>query len=97
MKPLLGDDISVESSFCLNCGEELNRCTPIGDNRRPQDGDITICLCGHIMAFDANEKIRALTDDEMIKIAGNKQIVLVLNALEQVRKEQKKVKKPDPQ
>lgn len=53
---------------CLHCDKVLDGAashdgTPI---EPPADGDVTVCgYCGCIMAYDAEGKVRGMTDDEI--------------------------------
>ena len=66
---------------CLNCGTLLD-----GVSDSPSPGDITVCLtCGHIMAFAEDMNFRALTDDEIRMVAGDRRIVLINKLREDLR------------
>jgi hypothetical protein len=44
------------------------------------DGEQPICICqdcGHLMALDNNLKLRDLTDEEVVGIAGHKDLLIV--------------------
>lgn len=57
---------------CLDCGYIADSISNVVTDAKPQPGAITVCMrCGHIMAFGEGDTLRPLTDDEMIKIAGN--------------------------
>jgi hypothetical protein len=62
----------------LNCGTLLDGVKSIsGDDVSHGPGDITVCFtCGHIMAFAEDMNFRALTDDEIRMVAGDRRIVL---------------------
>jgi hypothetical protein len=61
------------------------------DNDIPVEGDITICIkCQHIMAFDKKLRVRPLTDQEVIDIAGDRDILRYQKAIGHVRSEIKK-------
>jgi hypothetical protein len=46
------------------------------DDFTPRPGDLTVCLyCGHLQAFDADLKLRNLTDEEMHAIAGDEKLL----------------------
>jgi hypothetical protein len=63
----------IPLSKCLACGVNLDAATFTGpEDKRPTPGAITICFyCGHIMAFAYDLTLRALTDEEMIEVAGH--------------------------
>ena len=53
----------------------------------PKPGDVTICLdCGHIMAFAADMTVRPLTDDEIVEVAGDPEVLQVQRALAAMKK-----------
>lgn len=59
----------------------LREFTAIGTDASPAPGDITICLCcGHLMAFADDLSPRALTDAEMVAIAGDRRVLAVQHA-----------------
>jgi len=63
---------------CLGCGYVMDRIGHVMGGRGPQAGDISICIkCGHIMAFTVDLKFRPLTDNEMLSIAGNPELVKI--------------------
>jgi hypothetical protein len=72
---------------CLDCGTLNPAQTGVTGQARPSPGDISICwTCGHLMAFaDADGRVRALTEAEVVGVAGDPRIVRVNNARAQVR------------
>jgi hypothetical protein len=79
---------SLPESRCLHCGTTLNAVTSIEPDKRPEPGDITVCLrCGHIMAFATDLTLRALTDEEMYKIAGDERMLQVQRMLAEINAE----------
>lgn len=67
-------------SPCLNCGKRIDAASVFGVGedavRPPGEGDITICLhCRHVMAYTADLTLRALTDEEVVDIAGDPRLV----------------------
>jgi hypothetical protein len=72
----------IESS-CTNCGIVIDASTIVGIERSPQPGNIGICMkCSHVMAYDENIKLRDLTDEEVIAIAGDKDILLYIKSID---------------
>lgn len=66
---------------CIACGYPLDAVTSVGRGRRPESGDVTICMkCGHIMGFRKNQTVRNLTSAEMIQVAGDKRILAIQKA-----------------
>lgn len=94
----LADDVETPESKCLDCGKKFDRASGVGSkygrNRLvPRPGDITICIgCGHIMAFADDLTMRALTDAEMVEIAGRPDIIAAQKArkfsAEKIKKQQ---------
>ena len=78
-------------NHCLDCGMVVSAGTPTDPNRAdyrpPRPGDVAICLhCAHIMAYANDLMVRALTDDEMVEIAGDPDIVRAVNAIADLNK-----------
>jgi hypothetical protein len=70
--------IHVPDCACLDCGYPFNKATMIERERRPKPRDITVCLnCGHIMAYDTDLRVRALTPQEEIKVAELPELLMV--------------------
>lgn len=86
----LGERVSVPQCECLNCHLVMNSSTAMnedGSTVLPDEGSITICSeCGHIMAFGEGLKLRELSDEEMLTIAGDKRILIAQAALAEARK-----------
>ena len=77
IKRMITDSI-VPKFSCLNCKVALDGITHRGDDRRPRIGDASICWkCGDIAIFEsvAPPRLRQLTDEEIIKMAGHEEIV----------------------
>jgi hypothetical protein len=76
------EDYRTTENHCLNCGELIDAATPVDGGRAPQTGDISICLdCHHLMVYDADMKVRALTNEEMVEIAGDSALIRAMKAL----------------
>jgi hypothetical protein len=74
-------------SACLNCGKVMDAATGLEHKERPHEGAIAICInCSHIMSYDKDIKLRNLTDEEISDVAGHKDILRYLKALDEVRK-----------
>jgi hypothetical protein len=68
-------------SNCLDCGKAMDAASAMTHDNPPKKGDVSICLyCGHIMIFRGNLTLRALTDEEMLEIAGNPQLIQMQKA-----------------
>ena len=82
----MGKESRHEPSACLNCGKVLDAATGIGNKRKIRAGAITICIaCGHLMAWSGSA-FRALTDEEMVGIAGDERVIKMQAALAEYRK-----------
>lgn len=61
----------VPEARCLNCGQELDAASAVGEDKKPKPGAIVICAyCSHIQALGDDWKMRPLTDEEIVEIAG---------------------------
>ena len=78
----------TKPSSCLNCGHLVDAVSVAGAAQPPaRPGDFTVCLyCSHIMALDADLQVRALTDDEIVEIAGNPELLEMQAAVAAWRK-----------
>lgn len=76
---------------CLDCGKLIDSASR-SDSRlpdaRPGPGDIGICFgCGHVMIYADDEgTLRAPTDEELVDIAGDQEMVETQNRLAAFRK-----------
>lgn len=86
----LGESRKSVENTCLNCGKELDGVAQIDNaptEALPEPGDISFCMyCGHIMSFDENVKLRELTSDEMLEVAGDERILAASSARKLVNK-----------
>lgn len=75
-------DTRLPESKCTACGYLTDTATcPSDDNAVPEEGAITVCIrCGHMMAYDAELRLRDLTDEEMHEVAGNEDILRIQEA-----------------
>ena len=76
--------VRIPESRCLDCGHVLTGAAraPGQPVTKPRPGDVTICLeCGHIQAFADDLTMRALSEEEMTEIAGDPEIVAMVNAI----------------
>lgn len=84
-------------NYCLNCGKLVDAASGQHEHT-PKEGDISICFyCSHIMAFDAQLRLRDLNNEEIQYVAGNKKIIKHLEALANFRKEKSKNENPTDQ
>ena len=72
----------VRPCACLGCGTVLDRAMQPADlRRRPKPGSLSICIdCGHIAVFAEDMGLRALTDAEMVELAGNRTLIAIMRA-----------------
>jgi hypothetical protein len=81
---------------CINCHHKLDAATthPLElDQRRPRGGDTTVCIeCRHIMIYNNDLTVRNPTDEEIIDLAGDKDIIALMKLFAEFdkRKEHKK-------
>jgi hypothetical protein len=81
------------ASNCLSCGSP-NDAASHPKGKRPRPGNISVCLaCGHIAAFDDNLKLRPLTDQEMIDVAGHPNLLRIQKLAFHVRHEKERQEK----
>jgi hypothetical protein len=68
---------------CMNCGKLIDSGASIDPGERsPQPGDIAICLdCAHIHIYTDDLTIRNPTDDEVVEIAGDPDIIRAVNMI----------------
>jgi hypothetical protein len=65
-------------NLCLSCGKVIDSATSVAVSRRPTPGMLAVCFyCGHVMAFDAALRLRPLTDEEMVEVAGDERILAI--------------------
>jgi hypothetical protein len=72
----------LKISHCTSCGEFFDAATSFADpGAKPAPDDWTICLyCGHLMAFDADLRVRDLTDEERSDAARDEEVAALLRA-----------------
>src|SRR5215469_11218449 len=79
----VGSDHETPASPCTNCGKILDAATGVtegNDDTVPSRHQkcFTVCIkCGHVMTFDGDLRLRDLTDEERIDIAGDKRLVAI--------------------
>jgi hypothetical protein len=82
----VGSDHDMPLSTCTSCGLKLDAATGVAEDDHkgdivPDAGDFTVCInCGHLMIFNEDLTLRDLTDDEMIKVAGDKRLIAIQQA-----------------
>jgi hypothetical protein len=74
-------DHVLSPTACLGCGVSLDRAQMSdrdAEEVKPYPGAISVCYsCGHIQAFADDLSFRPLTDEEIVDIAGDPEIVLI--------------------
>ena len=77
---------------CASCGKSMDAASNADEaHTPPHPGDISICLyCGHLMLFDSDLCLRALTDAEIVEVAGDPRIVRTTNLLKKLKRQRKK-------
>jgi hypothetical protein len=75
--------IRMPKSRCLDCGKLITAASRLDDDRStPDPGDVAVCIdCGHIQAYADDLTLRPLTDDEMVEIAGDREIIDTVKAI----------------
>jgi hypothetical protein len=77
------DSYRVPDSTCTNCGKENDLAAhPLPDHRPPQANDWAVCFyCRHLMVYGNDLRLRNLTDEEAIEVAGDPEIILAMKML----------------
>lgn len=76
-------DFKVPIANCPNCGKKVDAAMSVNGKRKPRWGDVSICIeCHHISVYDNGLQLRNPTDDEMLSIAGNPDVIKAMKALE---------------
>jgi hypothetical protein len=79
---------SIIKNKCINCSEVLDMATSVEHEVEPHEGAIAVCgACGHVMAFDPQLKFRELTDEEILAVAGSKDLLATQKVAEFVKLE----------
>jgi hypothetical protein len=77
------DTYRVPGSACVNCGKGMDAASPVGGGREPQAGDCAVCFyCRHLMVYGNDLRLRNLTDEEVIEVAGDPELVFAMKILE---------------
>lgn len=68
--------VRTPKNKCLDCECPFDAASNAYGKSQPKTNDITMCIeCGHLMAFNEDLTVRALTDAEIVSIAGDKRII----------------------
>ena len=90
----LGKDHVVPPSACTNCGRVLDCATGVAHDHEedPVPGRrecFTVCAsCGHVMMFDDDMRLRDLTADEAVDVAGDPRLLAIQRARKVIVKPQ---------
>jgi hypothetical protein len=78
----LGIDRHMPPTVCLGCGGKIDGATHVGEeDTTPDPGSVVVCIyCGHIMAYDEGLKLRELTLEEQLDVAGDPRILAIQRA-----------------
>jgi len=78
----IGEGQRVPLSFCPHCNAELDGCSGIDNDARPDPGDFTICIeCGAVAAFSRGLRLRRLTKREQREVAGDERVLAGVRAV----------------
>lgn len=72
-------------SRCSNCGAILDAGEGFGNDHTIDPGDVSVCLCGHVMIFGEDLILRDLNDQEIYDLAGNKLLLQAQHLLGEFR------------
>ena len=73
---------------CVKCGALNDRAARLEDDCVPKPGDVTICFrCHHLMVFADDMTTRNPTDEEIVAIAGDEDVIRHLRALGRYKEE----------
>lgn len=83
---------------CLACGYDTDTSSNLADDDlKPEPGNISICIqCGHLMAFADDMSFRELNDEEMLAVAGDKEILLIQKARAMAQEELRRRREQPP-
>lgn len=76
--------VKTPEGKCPACGRAINMASfAFGDELiEPGEGDVSICFrCGHLMAFNADNTLRRLTDEEMREAKADPDIAEMIDML----------------
>src|SRR5215469_15545406 len=69
-------DTPIPKVKCLKCGYKMDATTHAYGNRRPHEGDISMCLfCGQLMLFNADLTLRLPTNEENRELRSNPDVI----------------------
>jgi hypothetical protein len=60
----------------------IDAATSVDHKELPKEGAIAICMiCSHIMAYDDKVQFRELNDEEILNVAGDREIIFLIDGL----------------
>ncbi len=72
----------MNTHACLSCGTIVDAATGVGQDDRPEEGDVTICIkCGHLMAFSSDLSFRELDEEEKKLLAKDETVLAIQKTL----------------
>lgn len=78
-------ETEMPGTSCPSCSKRLEVATGIGV-AKPKPGNVTVCLyCGHVLVFGEGLTLREPTSKEMHQIAGNKEVLAMVEIAGRVR------------
>ena len=81
-------------NYCLDCEMLIDSGAPTPDapdDSTPTPGDIAICLhCAHVMIYADDLTVREPTNDEVVEIAGDPDMVRAVNAIVEFNKREQR-------
>jgi len=78
----------VPATACPGCGRRNDAATSVFSDSKPSPGSVSVCIaCGHISVFNADLTLRNPTDAETREIAGDRRILAVQRARDQLMQE----------
>jgi len=78
----IGEGQRVPLSFCPHCNAELDGCSGVDNDARPDPGDFTVCIeCGSVSAFSRGLRLRVLTKREQLEAASDRRVCSAVRAV----------------
>ena len=72
---ILGKERKITESPCPNCNYNLDVAFGIGNNTRPKEGDITVCIsCGHPALFTSDMKLTPVPAEHLANVLNDPRI-----------------------
>jgi len=82
------EEVVVPAGKCCECGHETNRATGVDGRGEPSPGDFSLCVgCASLNVFGADLKVRAPTEEEILKAAADPEVQRARRLLQRIPKE----------